>query len=69
MGKVDILTLALCDACAVEHGTIQRCFDARALSAARCSSSLEAEALPGGHYLAEEIHDLVLNRFLAFFGA
>ncbi len=51
------------------RGTIQRCFDAPRLWAARCSGPLETGALPGGHYLAEELPELVLRRFGAFFGS
>ncbi len=52
-----------------KRGTIERCFDARELWTERCAGPLKAEALPGGHYLAEELPELVLARFRAFFAA
>ena len=49
------------------RGTIQRCFDALALWRDRASGSVEGEALPGGHYLAEELPGEIIARFRAFF--
>lgn len=49
------------------HGVIESCFDALALWRLR-ASDLRGHALPGGHYLAEEVPSLVADEFLAFFG-
>ena len=48
-------------------GAIERCFDCLALWRER-ADDVRGEALPGGHYLAEELPDLVTERLLAFFG-
>lgn len=50
-----------------EHGVIGRCFDPLALWRLR-ARNVQGKALPGGHYLAEEIPDLVAAEFSAFFG-
>jgi len=49
------------------HGVIERCFDALALWRLR-AEDVRGDALPGGHYLAEEIPDEIIARFEAFFG-
>ncbi len=49
------------------HGVIGRCFDPLALWRLR-AERVAGESLPGGHYLAEELPDLVAGRFEAFFG-
>lgn len=48
------------------HGVIERCFDALALWRER-AETVEGEALPGGHYLAEEIPEVVADRLVEFF--
>ncbi|WP_186420923.1 alpha/beta hydrolase [Bosea sp. CS1GBMeth4] len=50
-----------------ENGIIGRCFDPLALWRRR-AWNVQGKALPGGHYLAEEIPDLVAAEFSAFFG-
>ncbi|WP_332683979.1 alpha/beta fold hydrolase [Bosea sp. (in: a-proteobacteria)] len=50
-----------------ENGVIGRCFDPLALWRLR-AADVRGKALPGGHYLAEEIPDLVAAEFAAFFG-
>lgn len=50
-----------------EQGVIGRCFDPLALWRQR-AQNVQGRALPGGHYLAEEIPDLVAAEFTAFFG-
>ena len=50
------------------QGVIAECFDCLALWRLR-AEDVGGEALPGGHYLAEECPDLVADRLLAFFGA
>jgi haloacetate dehalogenase len=49
-----------------EHGAVDRCFDVLALWAER-ASDVRGRALPGGHYLAEELPDLVATEFADFF--
>jgi haloacetate dehalogenase len=49
------------------NGIIGRCFDPLALWRLR-AENVQGRALPGGHYLAEEIPDLVAAEFSAFFG-
>jgi haloacetate dehalogenase len=49
------------------HGVIETCFDALALWRLR-ASDVRGHALPGGHYLAEEVPQLVAQEFLSFFG-
>lgn len=50
------------------RGTIQKCFpDALDIWRAHCANTVEGEALPGGHYLAEELPDEIVARFRAFF--
>ena len=49
-----------------KHGVIERCFDCLALWRER-ATDVRGEALPGGHYLAEEVPELVaehLERFM-----
>ena len=48
-------------------GVIERCFDALALWRMR-AEDVRGEALPGGHYLAEELPGLVAGHLLAFLG-
>jgi haloacetate dehalogenase len=48
-----------------KHGVIERCFDCLALWRER-ASDVRGEALPGGHYLAEELPELVAQRLAAF---
>ncbi|MGO4665836.1 alpha/beta fold hydrolase [Bosea sp. 2RAB26] len=50
-----------------EQGVIGRCFDPLALWRQR-AQNVQGRPLPGGHYLAEEIPDLVAAEFTAFFG-
>jgi haloacetate dehalogenase len=50
-----------------EHGVIGRCFEPLALWRQR-AHNVQGRALPGGHYLAEEIPDLVAAEFTAFLG-
>ncbi|MBX9907103.1 MAG: alpha/beta hydrolase [Beijerinckiaceae bacterium] len=50
-----------------EHGVIGRCFDPLALWRQR-AEDVRGHALPGGHYLAEEVPDLVAAEFADFFG-
>ena len=50
-----------------QHGVIEKCFDALALWRLR-ASDVRGHALPGGHYLAEEVPQLVAEEFLSFFG-
>jgi haloacetate dehalogenase len=49
-----------------EHGVVHRCFDPLALWRLR-ASDVSGRALPGGHYLAEEIPGAVADAFSAFF--
>jgi haloacetate dehalogenase len=49
-----------------KHGVIERCFDALSLWRER-AETVEGEALPGGHYMAEEIPELVADRLARFF--
>lgn len=50
-----------------KHGAIERCFDCLALWRER-ANDVRGEALPGGHYLAEEVPGLVADRLLGFMG-
>jgi len=50
-----------------ERGAVGRCFDVLALWRER-ADDVRGHALPGGHYLAEELPDLVVQDFIAFFG-
>jgi haloacetate dehalogenase len=50
-----------------ENGIIGRCFDPLALWRLR-AQDVRGHALPGGHYLAEEVPDLVAAEFAAFLG-
>lgn len=50
-----------------QNGTIETCFDALALWRQR-ASNVRGHSLPAGHYLAEEVPDLVAQEFLSFFG-
>ena len=47
-------------------GTVARCFDPLALWRLR-AADVSGRALPGGHYLAEELPDEVLSAFLTHF--
>ncbi len=47
-------------------GVIERCFDALALWRQR-ADQVEGEALPGSHYFAEEIPEVIAERLAAFF--
>jgi haloacetate dehalogenase len=49
-----------------EHGAVGRCFDVLALWRER-ADDVRARALPGGHYLAEELPDAVADAFASFF--
>ena len=48
------------------HGVIEAQFDCLALWRRR-AETVSGEALPGGHYLAEELPDLVAERLVRFF--
>ncbi len=50
-----------------ERGVVGKCFDPLALWRER-AQDVRGHALPGGHYLAEEVPDLVAAEFEAFFG-
>lgn len=50
-----------------ENGIIGKCFDPLELWRRR-AENVQGRSLPGGHYLAEEIPDLVAAEFTAFFG-
>ena len=50
-----------------QHGVIERCFDALALWRQR-AVDVSGRALPGGHYLAEELPEEVAGELEAFFG-
>ncbi|MEM9147500.1 MAG: alpha/beta hydrolase [Pseudomonadota bacterium] len=49
-----------------QHGVIERCFDCLALWRER-ASDVRGTALPGGHYLAEELPDLITDHLIRFF--
>lgn len=49
------------------EGTVGRCFDPLA-EWRQVANQVSGCALPGGHYLAEELPDLVADEALAFFG-
>ncbi|WP_420414036.1 alpha/beta fold hydrolase [Roseibium sp.] len=49
-----------------KHGAIEKHFDCLALWAER-AAHVQGRALPGGHYLAEEVPELVLAEFQSFF--
>lgn len=48
------------------QGVIESCFDPLALWQLR-AGSVTGRALPGGHYLAEEVPDILLEEMLSFF--
>ncbi len=50
-----------------QHGVIERCF-APLKDWAEVAMNVQGRALPGGHYLAEELPDTVFQEFIAFFG-
>lgn len=50
-----------------EHGAVHRCFDVLSLWQER-AHDVRGHPLPGGHYLAEELPDLVAEEFARFFG-
>ena len=62
--RIDVPLLALWGA----NGAIERCFDCLALWRER-ASDVSGRALPGGHYLAEELPDEVTAAMLAHFAA
>lgn len=49
-----------------EHGIIESCFDPLALWRLR-ATDVSGHALPGGHYLAEELPERLVEEMLAFF--
>jgi len=49
------------------EGTVGRCFDPLA-EWRQVATQVSGRALPGGHYLAEEVPDLVLEEALSFLG-
>ncbi|MEH3021877.1 MAG: alpha/beta fold hydrolase [Pseudomonas oryzihabitans] len=49
------------------EGTVGRCFDPLA-EWRQVATQVSGRALPGGHYLAEELPELVVEEALAFFG-
>ena len=49
-----------------KHGAIDTHFDCLALWRLR-ADDVQGEALPGGHYLAEELPDLIVDRLTRFF--
>lgn len=51
-----------------DHGIVGKCFDPLALWRER-AQDVRGHALPGGHYLAEELPDQVAQEFATFFGA
>ena len=50
-----------------QRGVIQALFDPLALWRAQCAGTVSGEALPAGHFLAEELPDETADRLLAFF--
>jgi len=50
-----------------DHGVIERCFDALALWRLR-AQDVSGEALPCGHYMAEELPEQIAGRLKTFFG-
>ena len=58
-------TLVLCG----ERGVVHRMFDAPALWRAQCAGLVQAQVLPCGHYLAEELPLPTAAALLEFFGA
>ena len=48
-----------------KHGVIERCFDCLELWRER-ASDVRGEALPGGHYLAEELPEVVAEKLAGF---
>ncbi|MET0606670.1 MAG: alpha/beta hydrolase [Beijerinckiaceae bacterium] len=50
-----------------EHGVIGKCFDPLRLWRER-AGNVRGRSLPGGHYLAEQLPDLVAEEFERFFG-
>ena len=49
-----------------EHGTVARCFDVLALWR-ECALHVSGQALPCGHYLAEEAPGALLAQAIPFF--
>jgi haloacetate dehalogenase len=49
-----------------DRGAVHRCFDVLALWRER-AEDVRGRPLPGGHYLAEELPEMVASAFLAFF--
>ncbi len=50
-----------------QRGVIERCF-APLNDWAEVATNVQGRALPGGHYLAEELPDMVVEEFTVFFG-
>jgi haloacetate dehalogenase len=50
-----------------ERGVVHRLFDPLADWRARCSARVDGRALPCGHYVAEEVPDLLCEQIEAFF--
>ena len=50
-----------------DQGIVGQCFDVLA-EWRKVASSVTGEALPAGHYIPEEVPDLLLNQALEFFG-
>jgi haloacetate dehalogenase len=48
-----------------KHGAIERCFDCLALWRER-ATDVRGEALPGGHYLAEELPEVIAEKLAGF---
>jgi haloacetate dehalogenase len=49
-----------------EHGTVARCFDVLALWRER-AAQVSGQALPCGHYIAEEAPEALLAQAIPFF--
>jgi haloacetate dehalogenase len=52
-----------------KNGAVGRCFDTLAEWRAVSDGSVEGEAVDSGHYVAEEVPEVVLNQAKAFFGS
>ncbi len=50
-----------------QRGVVARLFDPLALWQAQCDATVHGEALPAGHFIAEELPDVTADRLLAFF--
>lgn len=51
-----------------ERGVVNRLFDPPALWRAQCSGKVEAEKMPAGHFIPDELPDALAERLLRFFG-